>query len=97
MSDAERKTFLELHEVELLAAGEQLARDYHELFCEMLANGIDAAIEEFGDPEDRDLLQPALLHRVHQQLARLNDETAAGWEYLFFTNLQERYDEKGEA
>ena len=97
MTDAERKTFLELHEVELLAAGEQLARDYHEVFSRSIMEGIQAAIEEFGDKDDEDLLAPALLQRTHEALARLHESTAQLAEYIFFTNLKERYDEKGEA
>jgi hypothetical protein len=97
MTDAERKTFLELHEVELRAAGEQLASDFATEFALSINAGIDAAIEEFGDQDDRDLLQPALLHRIYERLAWAFGEGATGWEAVFFSNLNERYDERGEA
>jgi hypothetical protein len=97
MSDEDRKTFLELHEVELVAAGEQLAREYHEMFSRGVNEGVGEAISQFGDQDDWDILQPALLHRVHEQLAIKNRATAEGWETLFFANLNERYDETGDA
>ena len=97
MTDAERKTFLELHEVELLAAGEQLAREYHEAFCQSVTAGVEMAVEQFGDDTDTDLLIPALMHRTHEALARLNARTGDGWHDIFLSNLKERYDEKGEA
>ena len=95
MSD--RNTYLLLHESDLRAQGEALAETLHEHLCSEITKGIDEAVEDFvSDPEDRDLVIPSLRCHLHDTLAALNRKASSGWADVFFTNLNEKYNNGGE-
>ena len=97
MASDKRATFLLLHESDLRAAGASIAQELHEGFCVSMDEGMNLALGQLGyDEDDFDLLIPSLKHHLHASLAKLNVKAAAGWSDVFFTNLNETYNNGGE-